>query len=55
MLRLHPPLLTNLDEWVEGQKDRPSRPEAIRRLVERSLAGRGAARSSAKEAARKAR
>jgi metal-responsive CopG/Arc/MetJ family transcriptional regulator len=38
MLRLHPPLLTNLDEWIESQTYPPSRPEAIRRLVEQALA-----------------
>src|SRR5262249_55722594 len=37
MLRLHPPLLTNLDGWIESQHDNPSRPEAIRRLLEQNL------------------
>jgi hypothetical protein len=37
MLRLHRPLLTNLDGWIESQDDKPSRPEAIRRLLKRSL------------------
>jgi hypothetical protein len=37
MLRLHPPLLTNLDGWIESQDDNPSRPEAIRRVLEQSL------------------
>jgi len=39
MLRLHPPLLTNLDGWIESQRDKPSRPEAIRRLLEQNLPG----------------
>jgi hypothetical protein len=39
MLRLHRPLLTNLDGWIESQDDKPSRPEAIRRLLERNLPG----------------
>ena len=54
MLRLHPPLLTNIDQWIDRQKDRPSRPEAIRRLVERALAGKDIARRTNKEAAHKA-
>ena len=38
MLRMHPPLLTNIDDWASHQPDRPSRPEAIRRLIEQALA-----------------
>jgi hypothetical protein len=38
MLRVHPPMLTNLDDWIAQQDDAPSRPEAIRRLVEQALA-----------------
>jgi hypothetical protein len=37
MLRLHPPLSTNLAEWIKAQEDKPSRPEAIRRLLEHAL------------------
>jgi hypothetical protein len=37
MLRLHPPLLTDLDGWIRLQETRPSRPEAIRRLLEQAL------------------
>jgi hypothetical protein len=37
MLRLHPPLLTNIDDWINKQEDTPSRPEAIRRLIEQAL------------------
>lgn len=54
MLRLHAPLLTNLDEWIACHDDAPSRPEAIRRLVEQALAGKGTMRPANKEAARKA-
>jgi hypothetical protein len=54
MLRLHPPLLTNLDGWIALQADNPSRPQAIRRLVEQALAGKGATRAPSKEAAHKA-
>src|SRR4029077_19430889 len=39
MLRLHAALLDRLDAWIGAQGDSPSRPEAIRRLVETALAG----------------
>src|SRR5215469_6106034 len=45
MLRLHPPLLTNLDAWINSQDDKPSRPEAIRRVLEQSLPGPARTRS----------
>jgi DNA-binding XRE family transcriptional regulator len=32
-VRLQPPTLARLDDWVAMQEDRPSRPEAIRRLT----------------------
>jgi hypothetical protein len=51
MLRLHEPLLTRLNDWIEDQKDHPSRPEAIRRIVERALASRHTAHPSTKKAA----
>jgi hypothetical protein len=37
MLRLHPPLLTHLDDWIEAQENRPSRPEAVRQLLMRAF------------------
>jgi Arc/MetJ-type ribon-helix-helix transcriptional regulator len=37
VVRMHPPMLAGLDEWIEKQKEPPSRPEAIRRLVEMAL------------------
>ena len=37
MLRLHRPLLTDLDEWIRTQDPRPSRPEAVRRILEQTL------------------
>jgi hypothetical protein len=38
MLRLHPPLRDSLDAWIAAQPDpKPSRPEAVRQLVERGL------------------
>jgi hypothetical protein len=52
-MRWHPPILDEIDAWASRQADSPSRPEAIRRLVELGLAsGRPAARPSAKKAAR---
>lgn len=33
--------LSALDEWIEKQADEPSRPEAIRRLVELGLKAKG--------------
>ena len=38
MLRLHPPLLNALGSWIANQEPPPSRPEAIRRLLEQALA-----------------
>jgi hypothetical protein len=38
-LRLYPDLEAKLDEWIERQApERPSKPEAIRRLLEQALA-----------------
>ena len=37
MVRGHNDFLKPLDEWIAKQKPRPSRPEAIRRLVELGL------------------
>jgi len=36
-VRLQPPALAALDAWIDRQDDQPSRPEAIRRLVELGL------------------
>jgi hypothetical protein len=38
-IRVHKPLLAALDVWIADQESAPSRPEAIRRLVELGLAG----------------
>jgi hypothetical protein len=38
-VRLQPTELSRVDDWVAAQDDKPSRPEAIRRLVEIGLAG----------------
>jgi len=37
MVRLQPVSLTNLDAWIATQDDRPTRPEAIRRILEAGL------------------
>ena len=36
-LRLEPATLARVDRWAAAQQDHPSRPEAIRRLVELAL------------------
>ncbi len=59
VVRMHPPMLATLDEWIAKQDQPfPSRPEAVRRLVEIGLkAGKPAklqkegARSRAEELA----
>jgi hypothetical protein len=37
LVRLHPPALTAVDEWAAQQEDHPTRPEAIRRMIEQVL------------------
>jgi hypothetical protein len=37
MVRLPPSTLSRLDAWIAGLSDAPSRPEAIRRLIEAGL------------------
>jgi hypothetical protein len=37
-VRWHEPNLTAIDEWRRAEPDLPSRPEAIRRLVDLGLA-----------------
>ena len=37
VVRMQPAPLAALDAWVAKQKDQPSRPEAMRRLVELGL------------------
>jgi hypothetical protein len=37
-VRIQPDKLAELDRWIAAQTDQPSRPEAIRRIVERTLA-----------------
>ena len=41
-LRLHADLEARLDRWIKEQPEpRPTKPEAIRRLLDRALKGRG--------------
>jgi hypothetical protein len=40
-LTLAPGPLADVDRWIEKQKEPPSRPEAIRRLVELGLKAKG--------------
>jgi hypothetical protein len=37
LVRLHGQQLTSLDNWIAQQDDELSRPEAIRRLLDRAL------------------
>jgi Arc/MetJ-type ribon-helix-helix transcriptional regulator len=40
VVRMHPPMLESLDKWIAMQQQPfPSRPEAVRRLVELGLSG----------------
>ena len=55
MVRLQPSPLAALDAWIARQDDEPSRPEAIRRLVEQALAGTPPMRQRSPRAASKAR
>lgn len=36
-VRMSPDQLARLDKWVKAQPDKPSRPEAVRRLVDTAL------------------
>ena len=53
-LRLEPGALAPVDRWAASQKDDPSRPEAVRRLVELGLAIAQPARMRTKKAAQAA-
>jgi hypothetical protein len=53
-LRLAPATLARVDRWAASQQDDPSRPEAIRRLVELALAVARPARARTKTAAKAA-
>ena len=53
-LTLVPDLLARVDKWINQQEPTPSRPEAIRRLVEQSLTETAAGHPPSKATARKA-
>jgi hypothetical protein len=56
MLEMRPDELKSIDAWIKTQPaPRPSRPEAIRRLVEEALAGAQQSQKRSKDAASKAR
>jgi len=40
MVRLQPKTLSKLDAWIRKQADAPTRPEAIRRLLEQAFTER---------------
>jgi hypothetical protein len=52
MVRLEPAQFDALDAWIEKQKEPPSRPEAIRRLVELGLTIKTPARPASKSGRR---
>jgi hypothetical protein len=55
-VRMPPDELKSLDAWIKTQPaPRPTRPEAIRRLVEQALAGARPLQKRSKKAATKAR
>lgn len=42
-VRLQPPELAALDTWIAAQPEKPTRPEALRRLAKKGLEGDGVA------------
>jgi metal-responsive CopG/Arc/MetJ family transcriptional regulator len=54
MVRVQPDLMKRLDDWSRAQKDEPSRPEAIRRLVEQALKNNQPVRAGPHKGAAKA-
>jgi hypothetical protein len=53
-VRMPPAELASLDDWIARQDNTPSRPEAMRRLVERALRRSALQRAPNKKTARKA-
>lgn len=37
VVRMHEPLISQLDKWIEAQDKKVSRPEAVRRLLSAAL------------------
>jgi hypothetical protein len=54
LVRIQPKNLKTLDGWIASQTDKPSRPEAIRRIVEMALSGASSGKVPNKASARKA-
>jgi hypothetical protein len=54
MVRMPPVELGELDGWIKRQSEKPSRPEAIRRLVEMALSGSDPTKHTSRKAAAKA-
>jgi metal-responsive CopG/Arc/MetJ family transcriptional regulator len=46
LVRLQPPLLADVDQWIAKQDIPFTRPEAIRRLIDSALAGKSKRQSS---------
>jgi metal-responsive CopG/Arc/MetJ family transcriptional regulator len=46
LVRLQPPLLADVDQWIAKQDIPFSRPEAIRRLIESALAAKSKRQSN---------
>jgi hypothetical protein len=46
LVRIQPPLLRTLDEWIVNQDVSLTRPQAIRRLIEIALVGKSKRRSN---------
>jgi hypothetical protein len=53
-VRAHPPLIKRIDDWAERQDDKPSRAEAMRRLIETGLSAQPETSKTTKETGRKA-
>ncbi len=54
LIRFHKPQLIAVDKWIGEQSDRPSRPEAIPRLIDQGLDSGRASKPTSKRGARKA-
>jgi hypothetical protein len=53
-VRIQPDKLVELDRWIAAQSDQPTRPEAIRRIVERTLGRSARPKAANKRKAQKA-
>ncbi len=53
-VRIQPDQVAELDRWIAAQTNQPSRPEAIRRIVERALARSALPKAANKRKAQKA-